>query len=73
MEVILFCWFLLGFIALFAWSPTKESFVVGLLKELAKANKAEDILITLYAIVLVWPSVIAAGPITLIRFWVDFD
>ena len=73
MDVIFYCWFLLGFIALFAWSPTKDSFVVSFLKELGKADKAEDILMMLFAIVLVWPCVIATGPITLIRFWIDFD
>ena len=69
MEILLGCWFFMGVVALFACSPSKESFFVETLKELCKADKAEDILMILFAIVVGWPSIIAVGPITLIRFW----
>ena len=69
MEILLGCWFFMGVVALFACSPSKESFFVETFKELCKADKAGDILMTLFAIVVGWPSIIAVGPITLIRFW----
>ena len=69
MEILLGCWFFMGVVALFACSPSKESFFVETLKELCKADKAEDILMILFAIVVGWPSIFAVGPITLIRFW----
>lgn len=72
MAILSACWFISGIIALFAFSERKKSFIGGLLKELFEAKKAEDILIALLGIIIV-PSVIAVGPITLIRFWVDFD
>ena len=73
MEVLYFLWFGLGVVALFAFSERKRSFVGALLEALVKADKAEDILMTLFAIVIVCPCIVAVGPITLIRFWVDFD
>jgi len=69
MEILLGCWFFLGVVALVACSSSQESFFVGTLKELCKADKAEDILMTLFAIVVGWPCIVAVGPITLIRFW----
>lgn len=73
MAILSACWFISGIIALFAFSERKKSFIGGLLKELFEAKKAEDILIALLGIIIIVPSVIAVGPITLIRFWVDFD
>lgn len=73
MEILYFCWFGLGVVALFAFSGRKRSIISMLVQELGKVDKAGDILITLLAVVIVCPCVIAAGPITLIRFVVDFD
>ena len=73
MEVLSTIWFVSGIFALVAFSKRKKSLIGVLLKELFEANKAADILVSLLAIVIVVPSVIAVGPVTLIRFWVDFD
>ena len=73
MEVLYFCWFGLGVFALFASSAKKRSIIGMLMRELGKVDKVGDILMTLFAVVIVCPCVIAVGPITLIRFVVDFD
>ena len=73
MEILYFAWLASGILSLVAFTKTKDSIIGSHLKALAKANKAEEILVVLFSIVIVCPSVIVLGPITLVRFWVDFD
>ena len=73
MAILYYVWLAFGILSLVAFTKTKDSIIGSHLKALCKANKAEDILVVLFSIVIVCPSVIVLGPITLVRFLGDFD
>ena len=71
MEALLLLWCVLGFIALFAGNDRKKSFAVETFQCFTEQKGAADVFEGILSFLIVWPIIIALGPITLIRFKFD--
>lgn len=71
MQALMIVWYVLGFIALFAGNDRKKSFAVETFQCFTRQKGGEDLFEGFMALFILWPIIIAIGPLTLIRFKFD--